>query len=143
MEQTSEVVADGKLLHETSYLQRSTKYTELQLEGCKIDFYDATNKIVHEVKRGKSVEEAHTRQVQFYLWQLLKIGIEATGIIEYPTIKQNTTVLLTQEGIAYLTNTTLAIDKLLANDACPERLTKKAFCKTCSYFDFCWMEELE
>lgn len=52
MEHTSEVVADGKLLHETSYTDRSKKYSELSIEASfgsnslygKIDFYDANEK---------------------------------------------------------------------------------------------------
>ncbi len=51
MEQPSDIVYEGKLIHETSYMQRSEKYTEVEIDGIKIDFYDAKNKVVHEVKK--------------------------------------------------------------------------------------------
>jgi CRISPR-associated exonuclease Cas4 len=143
MEHNSEIVADGKLLHETSYLRRSNKYTELQLDGCKIDFYDAKNKIVHEIKRGNSVEEAHKRQVQFYLHQLLKIGINATGIIEYPSMRITTRIELTEDDIIIMEKTITEILSLIVSEKCPPRLIKKTFCKTCSYFDFCWISEID
>ncbi|HET8572388.1 MAG TPA: Dna2/Cas4 domain-containing protein [Edaphocola sp.] len=75
MEHTSEVVADGKLLHETSYPQRAEKYTEIELPASfdgievsgKIGFYDARKKVIHEIKRSNKVEEAHEWQVKYYI----------------------------------------------------------------------------
>jgi CRISPR-associated exonuclease Cas4 len=43
MEHTSDLVYDGKLIHETSYPQRPERYEEISINGCKIDFYDAKN----------------------------------------------------------------------------------------------------
>lgn len=40
MEQTSDLVYDGKLIHETSYPQRSERYEEVELYGIKIYYYD-------------------------------------------------------------------------------------------------------
>jgi len=40
MEQTSDLVYDGKLIHETSYPQRSERYEEVEIDGIKIDYYD-------------------------------------------------------------------------------------------------------
>jgi CRISPR-associated exonuclease Cas4 len=51
MEHTSERVAEGKLIGQTSYPQRAEKYTEIEIGGSKIDFYDAKNKVIHEVKK--------------------------------------------------------------------------------------------
>ena len=54
MEHTSEVVADGKLLHESSYPQRAEKYREIDLSFIlnskidlfgKIDFYDCNENL--------------------------------------------------------------------------------------------------
>lgn len=63
MEHTSELVGEGKLIAETTYLDRSRKYTELAIDGIKIDFYDARNKVIHEVKKSDKVEYAHIAQV--------------------------------------------------------------------------------
>src|SRR5690606_22494527 len=68
MEHTSESVAEGKLISETTYLDRTRQYTELAIDGIKIDFYDAKNRIVHEVKKSDKVENAHKAQVIYYLY---------------------------------------------------------------------------
>lgn len=70
MEHTSEIVAEGKLIGETTYTDRAQKFTEIEIDGVKIDFYDARNKMVHEVKKSASVEQAHIAQVQYYLYKL-------------------------------------------------------------------------
>src|SRR5690606_6231039 len=72
MEHNSDTVADGKLLHETSYQSRNDKHSELSIEANfegislfgKIDFYDVKRKIIHETKRGNKVESAHVWQVK-------------------------------------------------------------------------------
>src|SRR5680860_441443 len=93
MEHTSENVAEGKLIGETTYLDRARKYTELEIEGIKIDFYDAKNRVIHEVKKSDKVEEAHIAQVKYYLYILKKNRIpDASAIIEYPKMKQTQTV---------------------------------------------------
>jgi CRISPR-associated exonuclease Cas4 len=46
MEHTSDMVAEGKLIHETSYPQRAEKYSEIDIGGSRIDFYDAKNKVI-------------------------------------------------------------------------------------------------
>ncbi|WP_376786662.1 MULTISPECIES: Dna2/Cas4 domain-containing protein [Sphingobacterium] len=42
----------------------------------KIDFYNAKNKIVHEVKKSDKVEHAHISQVKYYMYILARNGIE-------------------------------------------------------------------
>ena len=76
MEHTSDIVAEGKLIGETSYAERAKKYTELALDGIKIDFYDPKEKVIHEVKKSDKVEQAHIAQVKYYLCVLRKNGIE-------------------------------------------------------------------
>ena len=66
-EHTSDIVYDGKLIHEDSYPQRSERYEELEIEGIKIDYYDAKNKVVHEIKRSDKAETAHEWQVKYYI----------------------------------------------------------------------------
>lgn len=68
MEHTSDQVYEGKLTGELSYPGRAEKYTELVLPGAKIDFYDAKNAVVHEVKHSNKVEQAHIAQVKYYLY---------------------------------------------------------------------------
>lgn len=141
MEHTSDAVAEGKLIHETSYPQRAEKYTEIEIGGSKIDFYDAKNKIIHEVKKSDSIEDAHAWQVKYYIWLLQQNGIEeVTGIIEYPKLKLKNKVTLSKEDAIQIENVKQHIEKMVADDNCPPRINSK-ICKKCSYYDFCYIGE--
>ncbi|WP_409965461.1 hypothetical protein PIECOFPK_01449 [Mycovorax composti] len=149
MEHTSEVVADGKLLHETSYTDRSKKYSELSIEASfgsnslygKIDFYDAKRKIIHETKRSDKVEDAHIWQVKFYLWLLQLNGIEgAKGVIDYPIFRQTEEVFLSESDIKTLKRFVNEIYELLQSDQCPTVINAK-ICKSCSYYELCYVNE--
>lgn len=141
MEHTSDLVTEGKLTHETSYPQRPEKYQEIEIEGIKIDFYDAKNKVVHEVKKSNKVEDAHTWQLKYYLLVLHEHGIEgAKGTLEYPKLRIKTEVELAVQDIEYLQKIRINISKIIQSNECPPRI-KKTLCKKCSYYDFCWISE--
>lgn len=141
MEQFSELVADGKLVHETTYLQRPEKYTELQIGGIKIDFYDATNKVIHETKRTNAVEEVHEWQLKYYLYVLHEQGVPgATGIVEYPKLREKKQVILTDEDASDIVEALVDIERLVQEPVCPDRINRK-LCQKCAYFDFCYADE--
>jgi CRISPR-associated exonuclease Cas4 len=141
MEHTSGVVAEGKLIGETTYRQRPEKYTEIEIGGSKIDFYDAKKKIVHEVKKSKKAEEAHEWQVKYYIWLLAQNGIEgASGILEYPKLRETKEVLLTRSDESYLQLAIAQIKALIESEHCPQVINAK-ICKSCSYQDFCYIED--
>jgi len=143
MEHTSDTVAEGKFIHETSYPQRTERYTELEIGGSVIDFYDARNKIIHEVKKSDSVEAAHEWQVKYYIWLLKKNGIDdVTGIIEYPKLRETTKVELTKDNVEYLEKAVSEIEQIVSAETCPQRIEVK-ICKSCSYYEFCYVEERE
>ncbi len=150
MEQTSDLVADGKVIEEESYQRRTERYSQIELSvelgggtlSGKIDFFDTRNRIVHETKRSNKVENAHIWQVKFYLWLLEQNNIEAEkGIIEYPKLRETETVILTDSDREYLKKTVLEIQKLVASEHCPPVINAK-ICKSCSYFDFCYSGEV-
>ena len=141
MEHSSDLVTEGKQLHEFAYPQRAERYREILLDGSKIDFYDPVAKVVHEIKKSDKFEPATVAQVQFYLYLLRKNGIEgATGLIEYPKLRQTQAVTLTDEDVPVVLGWVRAIEQLTDSDQCPPRLTKSK-CRSCSYFDFCYAEE--
>jgi CRISPR-associated exonuclease Cas4 len=141
MEHTSETVAEGKLIGENTYQDRARQYTEVEFDGVKIDFYDAKNKVVHEVKKSDKVENAHKAQVLYYLYKLLKNGIEgASGIIEYPKLRQTETVEWTSESLAIILQWEKEITEIIASENCPATIKAK-ICKSCSYNDFCYVDE--
>jgi CRISPR-associated exonuclease Cas4 len=141
MEHTSDTVAEGKLIGETTYPQRAEKYTEIEIGGSKIDFYDAKNKVIHEIKKSDSMEMAHEWQVKYYIWLLEQNGIEGVaGKLEYPKLRETKEILLTVADKIYLQGAVQQIQKMITDEQCPQRINSK-ICKKCSYYDFCYIEE--
>jgi CRISPR-associated exonuclease Cas4 len=144
MEHTSDLVAEGKLIGETTYTDRSQEFTEIEIDGVKIDFYDARNKVVHEVKKSSSVEQAHIAQVQYYLYKLRQKGVvDATGIIEYPRLRRRELVkALTDGDVKRIEQWKTEVKAIIGSDVCPGVIRAK-LCQRCSYNDFCYSTESE
>lgn len=143
MEQTSDLVYEGKLIHEESYPQRSSKYEEVELDGIKVDFYDAKNKVIHEIKKSNKVERAHEWQLKYYLYIFEKTGIlGVTGILEYPVLRKTNAIILSDIDRDTIQNMETEILGIVENGECPP-LQKKQICRNCSYYDFCYSTEEE
>ena len=94
-EHTSDLVFDGKLIHENSYQQRSGKYQEIELDGIKVDYFDTRERVIHEIKKSNKIEPAHEWQLKYYIYVFEKNGImNVSGILEYPTLRKKDIVLL-------------------------------------------------
>lgn len=151
MEHTSDVVYEGKLIGEHAYGERAQKNKQLELSvplpggwtaAAKIDYYDARQKIVHETKKSDKMEQAHEAQVKFYLYALQRSGVEgARGTIEYPKQRERTEVTLTPADVAVVEQWITDIREIIECKRCPE-VIRKPVCKQCSYFEFCYADEL-
>ena len=143
IEHTSDLVFEGKLIHEDSYPQRSGKYEEIELDGIKVDFYDAKNKVIHEIKKSNKVEIAHEWQLKYYLYVFEQNGITGvTGILEYPTLRRTQEVILSELDRLEIEDMKTNIVRIISDDTCPP-LQKKGICKNCSYYEFCYSREEE
>ncbi|SEA59769.1 CRISPR-associated protein Cas4 [Psychroflexus halocasei] len=141
MEHTSQTVAEGKLIGETSYPERAKKYTELAMDGIKIDFYDPKENVVHEVKKSNKVEEAHIAQVKYYLYILRKNGIEdPSAIIEYPKLRQRQVVEWEDGDTKKIEAWKQMVEDIVTREECPPLLHAR-ICRSCSYFDFCYSDQ--
>ena len=141
MEHSSDLVSEGKLIHETSYPQRSERYEELEIDGIKLDYYDARNKVIHEIKKSDKVEEAHHWQLKYYMFVLERNGIEGvTGVLEYPTLRQTETVVLNDNDREVITKMEKEIEEIIHAETCPPVIHAR-LCKNCSYYDFCYVGE--
>lgn len=141
MEHTSDLVYEGKLIHETTYPQRSERYEELEIEGIKIDFYDARNKVIHEIKKSDKIEVAHEWQLKYYIYVLERQGVEGvTGLLEYPTMRHTAKVELTEADRQYIIRTEKEIEALIKANECPPAINSK-ICNNCSYYEFCYASE--
>ncbi|MGL4992538.1 MAG: CRISPR-associated protein Cas4 [Bacteroidales bacterium] len=140
-EHTSDLVYEGKLIHEESYPQRSAKYQEVEIDGIKVDFYDTRNKVIHEVKKSDKIEQAHIWQLKYYIYVFLRNGIsDVTGVLEYPKLRKTDEVVLSSIDIEEIENIEKQIESILESDQCPI-LIKTSYCRRCSYFEFCYSNE--
>jgi CRISPR-associated exonuclease Cas4 len=143
MEHTSDLVYEGKMLHEAAYPQRSERYSELEINGVKIDYYDARNKIIHEIKKSDKIELAHRWQVKYYIHVLERNGIEnVRGLLEYPMLRHTEEVLLSEEDRKTLTTMKEDIVTIVEKEQCPCVISSK-ICSPCSYYEFCYVKEDE
>lgn len=137
MEHNSHLVYEGKLIHEESYPQRSERYEEIEIEGIKVDYYDAKQKVIHEIKKSDKVEQAHEWQLKYYLYVFERNGIDdVRGLLEYPKLRKTSEVWLSDADRQIIVETEQKIIEIASNDVCPP-LEKKNICKNCSYYDFC------
>lgn len=142
MESGSEVVAEGKFIGDTAYPQRAEKYTQIELDGVKIDYFDARNGVVHEVKKSDKMEAAAIAQVKYYLWKLEQHGIAAShGIIEYPRLRQTERVELSDADRVEIGRWVADIERIVADEHCPG-VIRKPVCRSCSYGEYCYADEI-
>jgi CRISPR-associated exonuclease Cas4 len=144
MEHSSDLVAEGKLIGETTYQRRPEQYTQVELDGIKIDFFDPHTRTVHETKRGRAMEAAHRAQVQYYLYKLRLHGVQdARGLIEYPDLRRTETVeALNEADMTEITRWENEIVQIIAQEDCPDVIRAK-ICNHCSYHDFCYAADLD
>lgn len=143
METTSDLVSEGRLIHEHAYPQRTKKYTEIELEGIKIDYYDPHDKRIHEIKKSTKLHDTHVWQLKYYIYILEKNGIEGvTGILEYPKERKTEEVLLSMPDRERIKEMLVEIPSIISLEKCPDIINNQR-CKKCSYFEFCYVIETE
>lgn len=143
MEQESDLVYEGKIVHEYSYPQRNTKYEEVEIDGIKVDYFDAKNKIIHEIKKSNKMDIAHEAQLKYYMYVFEQHGIKGIkGILEYPLLRKTKELILSNVDRENIKSYYNDIAKIIAQDDCPPCI-KKGICKNCSYYDFCYTNEEE
>ena len=136
MESENEDVIIGKLIDENSY-SRELKHVLID-NTVNIDFIKEW-KILHEVKKQKSVEEAGIWQLKYYIYFLRKRGINIEkGILDYPKLKKREEIFLTEEDEKRIEEVLLEIREIV-NLKLPPKLEKVKICKKCAYFEYCYI----
>lgn len=135
MESENEDVIIGKLIDENSY-SRELKHVLID-NTVNIDFIKEW-KILHEVKKQKSIEEAGIWQLKYYIYFLRKRGINIEkGILDYPKLKKREEIFLTEEDEKRIEEILLEIREIV-NLKLPPKLEKLKICKKCAYFEYCY-----
>lgn len=140
-EDTSDDVAMGRLIEDSTYLQRDSNYEQVELDGIKIDFYDHKNRVIHETKKSPKFEQTHIWQLKYYMYVLLKNGMEGvTGLLEYPTERKTHKIELSSDDVVEIDRMVSEIKRIIQSEGCPS-LMKSVRCKNCSYYEFCYITE--
>ena len=136
MESENEDVIIGKLIDENSY-SRELKHVLID-NTVNIDFIKEW-KILHEVKKQKSIEEAGIWQLKYYIYFLRKRGINIEkGILDYPKLKKRQEIFLSKEDEERIENILLEIREII-NLKLPPKLEKLKICRKCAYFEYCYI----
>ncbi|HBK54439.1 MAG TPA: CRISPR-associated protein Cas4 [Syntrophomonas wolfei] len=136
MEDNSEDVRVGKILHELKRQGRE----EVALEGIKLD--KLTAEYVTEFKKSDADLEAARAQLEFYLVTLQDKGIIRKGRLE--CLEKNKqgktvhTVVLTTEEAEERKAFYHEIEEFLEGELPPPPL-RKAMCKKCAYYAYCFV----
>jgi len=135
LEQTNENVGIGKLLDEESY---SREKKHIDIDGViNIDFLRDW-KVLHDIKKSRSIEEASIWQMKYYIYYLRKKGVSIDfGIIDYPLIKQRQEVYLLKEDESSILNILQSIQELSKKEK-PPVISKQKICPRCAYYEYCY-----
>ena len=136
LEEDNEDVILGKLIDENSY---SKELKHILIDNTvNIDFIKDW-KILHEVKKQKSIEEAGIWQLKYYLYFLKIRGINIEkGILDYPKLKKREEVFLSEDDEKKIKKILSEIEKITVMEKPPE-LEKLKICKKCAYFEYCYI----
>lgn len=135
LENESDLVLLGKLLHEHSY---SREIKEVEIERIKIDFIKKRGE-VHEVKRSKKMAKAHEYQLLYYLYFLKHYAKkEMKGVLNYPLLKKRVSIELTKNKEEEMNLILNDINSIIKQEKPPEAEWKR-YCRSCAYRDLCWV----
>lgn len=136
MESYNDNVIIGRSIDENFYKNENRHINIDNL--INIDFIKS-KKIVHEIKKSDSLEYASVLQIKYYIYYLNKKGmIGVKGKLDYPTLKKSVDVLFVDEDKKYIEEIICDIEKIINCDE-PPRVLKKSFCKSCAYYDICFI----
>jgi len=136
MEQTSDTVALGKLIDETTYA-REKKHILID-NLINIDFFGIKG-YINEVKKSNTMEEADIWQVRYYLYYLKKKGLlNMKGILDYPKLRKKEIVELTPTDEEKLEKILSELKEIIKQEKPPSSIKTKV-CRKCSYFELCFI----
>lgn len=136
MEQESDRVALGRLLHERAYGEKPRR--ELLIDNLiKVDLLESEGKVL-EVKYSQRMKEAARRQVLYYLYYLKRLGVAGlTGELRFPKERRRESVALTEDAEREV-ETTLWEIRQVERLPEPPRVEFMPICRRCAYLELCW-----
>ncbi len=138
MEDNSDRVLHGKIVHENSY-SRSNSHKEKLIDNMiRLDIMEKDT--VKEVKLSSKMKNSDRMQILYYLFYLKQLGIDKKGTINYVKEKQVEKIELIKYDEELIKETLVKINKLLKEKK-PPKIEKLPYCKKCAYYEFCYIKE--
>lgn len=137
-QQDNDLIAVGRVISEESY---SREKKEILLDNIVIDVLtnDDEKIVIAEVKKSSRFIESTKMQLAFYLWQLKQRGIDKiTGELRFPKERKKIKISLTPSLETELNKTCNEIEAIVNFDKPPKPI-KIHYCKTCGYYELCWI----
>ena len=136
LEGFNEDVQIGKLIDETTY-NRKKKHIMID-EVINIDFMEDF-KVIHEIKKARTIEDAAVWQTKYYIWYLQRKGInDITGMLDYPKIRKTVEIKLTQEDEMEVVKYLQDINRIIVSPLIPSVINDN-ICKRCAYYELCYI----
>lgn len=137
MEQDSDRVLEGQIVHEGSYGYLKEKEVMID-QAFKIDAVDGD--YVREVKLTSKMAAADRLQMLFYLYQLYLRGISKIGLLSYPKEKRTEEVVFDDNSEEEIKEAIAETYQMIARPTPPKKLSVD-YCRPCAYYAFCYAEE--
>lgn len=128
----SDLVKLGKIVHNDTYKR---KRQEIRIDNIVIDHIE--DGIIHEVKKSDRMEDAHIFQLLYYIYRLKQLGINTSGMLDYPKLKKKIPVVLTAEKEDAVSKVIQDAHAIISNKV-PPSAEYKPICNKCAYEEFCW-----
>ncbi|WZL74335.1 CRISPR-associated protein Cas4 [Clostridiaceae bacterium 35-E11] len=139
MEDNSDRVLSGKLVHKNSYSRAKNK--EILIDNIlKVDILDKD--YVREVKISSKMTLPDKMQLLYYLYYLKQLGIEKKGVINYVKEKKQEFIELTDDMQKEIEDTLIDINNIIHSKN-PPKAIKLPYCTKCAYYQFCYIKEDE
>jgi len=136
LENESDKVLLGKLLDDSAY-SREQKHIMID-ETVNVDFIKDW-KVLHEIKKSKSIEKASIWQVKYYLYFLHQRGIKIEkGILDYPQIRKREEIVLQAGDTQKIEEILQDIERIVAQEKMPPPIDSK-ICRSCAYYEYCYV----
>lgn len=139
MEEQSERVLQGKILHETSYPRLKQK--EIMIDNAFV--IDAIEgEYVREIKLTSKMQDSDKLQMLFYLYQLAQRDLKKKGLISYTKEKKTIEIELTEENVIEINQAIDDVYKII-HQRKPPPVINSPYCKSCAYYEFCYVGQVD
>lgn len=137
MENTSDRVLQGKVVHENSYIRENKEV--LIDDMIKLDIFNKD--YIKEVKISSKMGKSDRMQLLYYLYYLKQLGLNKKGTLNYVKEKRVEEVELKLEDERELEAALIDIKTILSMPK-PFKVEKLPYCTKCSYYEFCYVKEV-